>query len=328
MTSETWINQYLDAEVKLIRSLPTEKITALIDIFEKAHTRDSQIFLFGNGGNDTLFGDGGYIDRNSGGSITEFRTHEAQYGGNDQIDYMSYDASRPFDQSAFVTPGLGNAAAAEGIDLIFGGTGNDTIDAGLEALSHRIFGDNGKIVTATGQLISTDSAYGGQDEITGSPERDYIIGGAGGWDSPGTGGDIIAGMDGDDILFGDGADIVFDPLGNVVTVMSVDPAAGGNDHIDDITSRDFNSEYDGNFEAAVTLGSELAVGGEGSDVIVGGELDDSIDVLIGDNARVTLSKLPAYTSVVVLDNTTFTLISAFEGIETLTANGGNDDLFG
>ena len=51
MTSETWINQYLDAEVKLIRSLPTDKITALIDIFEKAHTRDSQIFLFGNGGN-------------------------------------------------------------------------------------------------------------------------------------------------------------------------------------------------------------------------------------------------------------------------------------
>ena len=37
--------------MKLIRSLPTEKITALIDIFEKAHTRDSQIFLFGNGGN-------------------------------------------------------------------------------------------------------------------------------------------------------------------------------------------------------------------------------------------------------------------------------------
>ncbi|MDB4474536.1 SIS domain-containing protein [Opitutaceae bacterium] len=51
MTSETWINQYLDAEVKLIRSLPTDKITALIDIFEKAHSRDSQIFLFGNGGN-------------------------------------------------------------------------------------------------------------------------------------------------------------------------------------------------------------------------------------------------------------------------------------
>ena len=51
MTSEDWINNYIDAEVRLIRSLPVKDIEAFIGIVEEAHNSDKQLFLCGNGGN-------------------------------------------------------------------------------------------------------------------------------------------------------------------------------------------------------------------------------------------------------------------------------------
>lgn len=51
MTSEIWINNYLDAEVRLIRALPIGEIDAFIGIVEEALNKDKQLFLCGNGGN-------------------------------------------------------------------------------------------------------------------------------------------------------------------------------------------------------------------------------------------------------------------------------------
>lgn len=128
----------------------------------------------GNGGDDFIFGDGGYLDRNASGTLVEVKTWQPEFGGNDQIDYLSLGGA------------LVNQAAATGNDLIFGGSGNDTIDAGLESITHRIFGDNGRapMTAADRDLYSTDETYGGQDKITGSPMPDIIIGGGGGSDAP------------------------------------------------------------------------------------------------------------------------------------------------
>ena len=40
MTSEDWINNYIDAEVRLIRSLPIKDIDTFIGIVEEAHQED------------------------------------------------------------------------------------------------------------------------------------------------------------------------------------------------------------------------------------------------------------------------------------------------
>ena len=45
MTSEDWINNYIDAEVRLIRSLPIKDIDDFIGIVEEAHSNDKQLFI-------------------------------------------------------------------------------------------------------------------------------------------------------------------------------------------------------------------------------------------------------------------------------------------
>ena len=142
--------------------------------------------LYGNAGDDTLIGDGGYIDRDANGVLLYIKTWEPRFGGNDQIDYMSWKGL------------LTNTGGASGNDLVFGGTGDDIIDAGLENTPNRIFGDNGRVgyTASDHDIVSTDPQYGGRDRITGGPGADIVIGGSGGMDVALLGGDASHKLDG------------------------------------------------------------------------------------------------------------------------------------
>ncbi|NIA31240.1 MAG: SIS domain-containing protein [Actinobacteria bacterium] len=45
-----WIQNYKNAHLKVIDSLPVQAVENLIATFQKAHKEDRQIFIFGNGG--------------------------------------------------------------------------------------------------------------------------------------------------------------------------------------------------------------------------------------------------------------------------------------
>lgn len=45
-----WIQNYKNAHLKVIDSIPVQAVEGLITTFQKAHEEDRQIFVFGNGG--------------------------------------------------------------------------------------------------------------------------------------------------------------------------------------------------------------------------------------------------------------------------------------
>lgn len=126
-------------------------------------------------------------------------------------------------------------------------------------------------------------------------------------------------MGGNDIVFGDGAHIAYDSVGAVIFVESLFPTSGGDDVLDATTTRAYDTEYSNPFFSNVTVGAEVLIGGYGNDTLVGGEVDDNVDVLLGDNGKVTLAKIAAFPSVMLLSATQFEQTAAFDGIETTAA---------
>ena len=98
---------------------------------------------------------------------------------------------------------------SDGSDIVFGGSGGDTIDAGLSNHGDIVVGDNGIAnFTATGELVdiaTTVPATGGDDDITVGDGDDIVLGGVGSdaIDVDRETGALITGDTGDDVVVAD-----------------------------------------------------------------------------------------------------------------------------
>ncbi|MCA9166726.1 MAG: hypothetical protein KDB23_03625, partial [Planctomycetales bacterium] len=222
--------------------------------------------------------------------------------------------------------------AADGWDVVFGGIGNDEIDAGIDTGRDIIVGDQG---TATfdpdGRLLTIDSVndhQGGNDVILARDGEDVVIGGFG--DD-----EIDAGADASrDIVLGDGGSAKFrleTLAGDLVSVL-----------------------YDIRTSGAEFGGSDFIRAGDGDDVVLGGsgvdylsvdsngnpmDIDTGNDVMLGDNGYALFdtstgsSILTMISSAdlvdvngVMVDYGADDFIFASDGSDVVIGGAGNDDI--
>ena len=178
-----------------------------------ASATDVNVVIGGVGGDDIdtgdstdyVMGDNGEIQW-TGGIIDSMVSLNSAFGGNDDID-------------------LGN-----GSKTVIAGMADDTVDTGTSGI-HRVIGDNGEIVYATGALRtvkSTANADGGQDTITLSGDVNQVIGGSD--DDTIT---VVAATSTDHVVGDNGVMTYTGPAGSeqLINMQSYLGEAGGNDSI-------------------------------------------------------------------------------------------------
>ncbi|TKA97165.1 calcium-binding protein [Cereibacter changlensis] len=194
----------------------------------------------GNGGNRVI-GDAGFISWTGltafEGEVIETLTPEE--GGKDRI-----------------TTGSGD-------DVIFGGTGADTLKA--TAGDDVILGDNGRYEApldgAAGRITSLVGELAGDDLIKAGSGNDIVL--------AGQGDDTVEAGAGEDVAFGDSGEVTFVNATDIVTLEMTDVERGGHDVI--------SSEPE-------DLGDDILMGQAGNDTITAGGGDD---VILGDIAVFT-----------------------------------------
>ena len=298
--------------------------------------------LSGDGGDDIIIGDNGYITRSDADVVERIRTRSLEnsvnyprFGGNDTIDV---GAAGIGNYTSFPTENRGS-------DIIIGGTGDDTVDGGWEDITDTIIGDNGVVVRTDpaagtnpdGSSVSTDiwtldPAYGGKDTLYGGAGNDIIIGGTGYADAYGVGGDVIYGGTGNDHIAGDGARVQRNATDGIEIFESRDAAYGGDDRIDrEGMGRDVHAK-----------GSDVVLGGTGHDIIHGGRTDDGAEIIFGDNGRVDYTQVRTVSVEQHLPNELYltanlesleldwdnTDVSFMGGDDTIDGGYGNDIVFG
>ncbi|MBE9030746.1 DUF4347 domain-containing protein [filamentous cyanobacterium LEGE 11480] len=344
--------------------------------------------ITGNAGTDTILGDHGKITRNSSDVIERIATQFETNGGNDTITgnedadtIMGGSGNDTIDGGAAADIILGdngisvradgsaqandiistetqvggqdNITAGDGDDIVLGGGDNDTItgNAGQDIL----FGDHATItrnaVDAVEQVESTFNAIGGDDNITGNEDADWIVGGAAN--------DTLAGNAGADRILGDNGRITI-TNGAVDTITTTTPTVGGQDRItgdagddailggtdnDNIIAGQGNDVVLGDngelrylvdadattLDIAVTTdfttgGDDTIQGNDGKDIILGGAANDNIlggannDTIAGDNGQVSLTNNQAR----LLES----LAPGEGGTDTIAGGDGNDAILG
>ncbi len=161
--------------------------------------------------------------------------------------------------------------------LVFGGTGDDYIDANGAEGTHFYYGD------WLGPLYMSADTPEGEDDIIGGPNNDWIVGGS--LD------DIIYGMDGNDEIYGgDGDDVIYGGS-----------ALGSGDGYDRLYGESgadtlIGGEEDTYFSGGVGSdniwcgdGYSTAFGGDGDDLIVGGPDGGSYDGDAGNDVIIATS---------------------------------------
>jgi len=228
--------------VARLLSVPTANVSAI-------YTRDNLLSgsdtLFGDQGDDIIFGDHGVIDQVAGtlrllttGNVTRIATDQPNNG---QADVMN---------------------GGSGYNRILGGLGGDTITGGDDG--NLIFGDHGFIdftafdgdLTDIDIIESSDFNNGGIDSIKTGEGNDIIIGG--------TAGDLIDAGQGHNIVFGD--------HGRILSAFAVNGSA-------DLTARLDNHPVSlGRIEtiAPTQGGNDTIITGQGRDIILGGFGSDLI----------------------------------------------------
>jgi Ca2+-binding RTX toxin-like protein len=240
-------------------------------------------------GDDVIVGDNGLavFDTTSGSSIlTDIETTDPVYGADDYI------------------------YAGEGNDTVLGGSGNDYVDAGTDAGTDIVVGDNG--------IANFDTAGNLTDVTTTVPD---------------TGGDDV-------ILTGDGDDVVLGGVGTDYVNMTIDPITGdpvpvGTDTGDDVIVGDnglalFDTTSG---QSVLTLiettymeygSDDFLFGDGGSDAILGGKGNDTIiagtgnDTVLGDNGDIT------YTEGIISQVISSDMLLATAGDDNIFAGEGND----
>lgn len=258
--------------------------------------------LFGGSGDDSLVGDRG-DDTITGGSGRD--TVEGRQG-NDLID-TSGGQQLPDRGYPGVYPA--DADPNDDRDLVYGGSGNDTIRTGDDA--DTIHGDDGDDYIDAG--VDADLVYGGggNDTIIGSEGADTIQGGAGddliygglgpiGADlldlpddvdlDPDNNRDSIRGDGGNDTIYGrDDDDTLYGGSGNDLLYGGVDDDLAYGDQGNDTLHGDHGNDslYGGagddllfggigNDRLNGDRGNDVLYGGDGSDVIRGGGGNDTL----------------------------------------------------
>jgi len=199
---------------------------------------------------DVIIGDNGkavFVD----GILLSIETIDFEYGGNDTI------------------------FAGNGPDVVLGGAYDDKIIAGLDDADDVVLGDDGlAIFTADGVLVRIETLapdLGGTDEILVGQGDDVAFGG-GQTDYINVDPITLANISddtGNDVLVGDNGQAIFDAVNGKSVLREIrtsDPLYGDDDFI---------------FAAD---GSDVVFGGSGADIIHAG-LDDSTDVVVGDNGQ-------------------------------------------
>ena len=231
-------------------------------------------------GDDIIGGDNGYISFNTDetGSVPgTFESTDPGYGGNDNIasgtgddtviagtgsdnvitgagdDTVLGDNGEIVYEDGSIT-GITSAdetvyasgddiiETGDGSDIVIAGTGSDTVDAGDG--DNVVVGDLGRITLKEEQpseITSISTIHGGQDDIIGGDGVDIFIGGEGG--------DELSGNDGLDILIGDNGYVLLND-GKPTRAETRPTQLGGDDTV---------------------------LGGEGTDILIGGEGRDTVD---------------------------------------------------
>ena len=238
------------------------------------HSRD--VFLEGNGGNDTLKGGAG-DDRIAGGAGAD-----ALYGqdGNDWLFIDDLDTvingGRGWDIGVITsTRGVSLNLSATFLEGAVGGDGHDTItaeglldDIGIQggAGSDRITGSGGDDNLTGDSGADVISGGVGGDRIDGGNDNDRLYGNSG--DDTvvgGHGADLVSGSYGDDVLFGGGhADTIFGH--------SHDDRLFGGTNNDSLNGGEGDDYLDGG------TGHDTLVFWRGDDTLVGGAGNDTFRV--------------------------------------------------
>ena len=208
--------------------------------------------LITESGDDIVIGDNGDVLFNAdaaGRVVTRIRTTDPDQGDRDIIN------------------------TSNGSDIVFGGSGGDTIDAGLSNHGDIVVGDNGIAnFTAAGELAdiaTTVPATGGDDDITVGDGDDIVLGGVGSdaIDVDRATGALIPGDTGDDVVVGDNGRATFftgDDQQTLTRIETTDPTIGDRDLIN------------------TNSGNDVVIGGAGGDLIDAGTTNEQ-DIVIGDN---------------------------------------------
>jgi len=189
--------------------------------------------------------------------------------------------------------------AGEGLDIVFGGAGSDTLDERGFGTDDILVGDHGEALFVGGILETvrtTDPGRGAADTIHAGSGASVILGGAGG-DMLTAGGDAFA-----DIVVGDEGTARFYANGVLESIRTDRPEYGGNDTI---TAGD---------------GPNVIVGGSGTDTISGGNAA-ATDILVGDNAIAAFRTDGSLETIRTMD-------PGFGRGDTITGNNGPDIVLG
>lgn len=260
--------------------------------------------LYGQLGDDLIFGDSARIV-SVNGSTERVESIDTANGGNDRL-----------------FGGLGR-------DVLLGGTGDDRLFGSDETYSevgaaNLLFGDNGAVLRRKSDLFitevaSTNPTHGGRDEIQ-AQISDVIVGGSGGLDAPGLGGDRLFGSSGNDIILGDNGRVIRRNDGQVDRIEPLFNAQGGDDLIEGRAGSDILLGGGGNDR--MIGGSQIANASDGVDYIFGGGGDDAI---AGGNATITDNANPAARVITNLDSSAI-VDWLFGDYGLLTFIGIGDDL--
>jgi hypothetical protein len=241
-------------------------------------------------GEDVILGDNGFalFDAVSGRSVLrEIRTSDVNHGGDDWI------------------------FAADGFDVVLGGSGGDMIDAGTDGSRDVVLGDNGYALLDENEVLveiaSTDPSVGGDDDIVVGDGNDIVVAGVGtDYVNVERATGLTIGIDsGEDVILGDNGFAKFD-------------AVSGRSVLREIRTSDVNHGGDDWIFAAD--GFDVVLGGSGGDMIDAGT-DGSRDVVLGDNGYALLDENEVLVEIASTD-------PSVGGKDTITTDNGPDVVLG
>jgi len=324
------------------------------DIVFGGHNSNGVDIIDVRNGDNVVLGDNGYLEFEDGDLVYLSTTSSAAggrdliYGGNQQdllvggngndmlfardgnnlvigdsgaVDFVSLDGdASDIDLIWTIDDGIG------GSDEITGGNQQDTLIGGaneegtVEKITghegtNYMLGDGGQMTAADsdinglwmtlGRIETTNTALGGKDSIWGGLNTDIVLGGAGA--------DILDMRDGNNAIIGDGGVIELatqdDNPWDIDRMYSIDVEIGGSDHI---------------------------TGGNGTDVIIGGQNDSSSEqiaayegdnIIIGDNGYMHSANQDIYGDFFTKGRVE-TIAPDIGGRDKIYANRGNDLIFG
>ena len=261
--------------------------------------------VYGGAGDDHLMGDGDLVATGVGWGVSDdAQGVTRQFTGATGV----VDPDDAGDDTLYGGPGNDWIDAGSGNDLLYGGSGNDLL-GGIDGDDSLYGGDGDDLLEGDAAAIHLDGSRHGADQLWGGAGNDQLQGSGGA--------DLLHGGEGDDLLLGDVADI---PL----SAHGADRLFGGsgNDDILAGAGDDFIDAGDGADKASGEAGADTIRGGAGDDELAGDGAgvapadagDDDIDGGPGDD--------------LIDGNGGDDTIAGGEGVDSLLGGVGDDRLYG